>query len=333
MNNGVTSLLSSLPNRPIAKFWVVTCYFNPLRYENRFKNFLTFARTLKGQHVNLLAVELAASDDDAHLSANLATKYVRVYADDVLWAKERLLNIALAHLPPECTQVCWCDCDLIFERRDWAAQCSRMLNSHAVVQPYRIGVFLLANETPENHGSRYTPLESFAAHYLRTGRKTLVNSPEVLASHPGYAWAARRDVLERCGRLYDRCILGHGDMVMALAFCHDAARDGPLPEAWDRHWDPGWSDALKADARSWQRRASEVVAGDVSFLQGRVFHLYHGLPKRRNYERRGQALKHFDPAKHIELHDSGTWKWTAEAKTARLDQAIQMYFKERREDE
>ena len=71
---GVTSLLGTLPNRPIAKFWVITCYFNPLRYESRFRNYLSFAQGLRRQNVNLLTVELAASDDQAHLSEAMSTK-------------------------------------------------------------------------------------------------------------------------------------------------------------------------------------------------------------------------------------------------------------------
>ena len=333
IQHGVTSLLGSLPNRPLSRFWVVTCYFNAMRYETRFKNYLTFAQSLRDQNVNLLTVELAESDSEAHLNHSLSTKYVCIHAKDVLWAKERLLNIALDHLPPECRQVGWCDCDIIFGKPTWAHECSRMLCRHKVIQPFTKAIFMGPGEMPNTHSLRYTPLESFASLYNRMGRRSLINSPNVLHSHPGYVWAARRDVLERMGRFYDKCILGHGDMVMALAFCHDRETHGPIPLDWDRHWDPKWSDQLKQDVRNWQQSASEVVAGDVACTLGTIYHLYHGTPKRRNCDKRGMALRDFDPDEHIQMNAAGVWTWTDSARAIGLDKAAQQYFRQRREDD
>jgi hypothetical protein len=134
---------------------------------------------------------------------------------------------------------------------------------------------------------------------------------------------------------YDRCILGHGDMVMALAFCHNPQLEGEIPDdTWETHWDPGWSDTLKKDARAWQRKASHVVAGDVGFCNGEIYHLFHGCKKNRNYDHRGKALTNFDPAIHLHL-DKTThmWAWTRQAHEDGLVQACLKYFKNRKEDD
>lgn len=319
-------------HRCLDEFWVITCYFNPLRYENRFKNYLTFAQALRRQNVNLLTVELAASDDAAHLTDKLCNKYVRVLAQDVLWAKERLLNVALENLPDACTQVCWADCDILFHRKNWARVCSDMLRRHRVVQPFSTAIFLGPQETPTNH-AQFRPSNGFARYYhLHMGQMSMVNTDHVLKSHPGYAWAARRDVLERMQGFYDKCILGHGDIVMALAFCHNVERDGAIPDEWEPHWNPGWSDLLYNDIRRWQREASRVVDGDVAFMNGQIYHLWHGPRKNRDYEQRGRALAHFDPDEHLVL-SGNMWTWSPRALDDGLAQACVAYFHKRREDD
>lgn len=258
----------------------------------------------------------------------------RTVQPDVLWAKERLLNIGLQNLPPECTQVCWCDCDVLFKRPRWAQLCSELLKRHRVVQPFATTVFLGPAETPEKH-TQFRTSPGFARFYTHTMRqKSLINTDQVLLSHPGYAWAARRDVLERMGGFYDRCILGHGDIVMALAACHSLVRDGPIPEEFEPGWSPDWGAALTQDVREWQRRPSAIVDGDVAYVQGEVYHLWHGPKRNHNYGNRGALIRDYDPAKHLEPSPtSDMWRWSQEAKRIGLDQRCLAYFKARREDD
>lgn len=322
-----------LEQRSTDEFWVITCYFNPCNYETRLRNYLQFSKGLSDQNVNLLTVELCTSVETAHLRDGVGTKYVRVVADDVLWAKERLLNVALKHLPLECTQVCWCDCDILFQRANWARMCSELLRRHRVVQPFTAAVWLGPDETPAKH-TRFRPSTSFAR-YFRYDRRslTVVGSDDILRSHPGYAWAARRDVLDRIGGFYDKCILGHGDIIMAMAFCHNPQVYGDIPtNEWERHWDPGWSSELKKDVRAWQRAASQEVAGDVNCCPGEIFHLFHGCKKNRDYDRRGSALAAFRPSEHLVLRND-VWAWTPQAKCDGLVDACLAYFKNRREDD
>lgn len=312
--------------------WVVTCYFNPCNYASRRENYRRFRAELARQRVPVLLVELAASDAAAHWTKDSATRYLRVLETDVLWAKERLLNLGIAALPAKCTAVCWCDCDVLFARDDWATACVERLKRHRVVQPFGSSVFLAPDETPERH-CRYRPSISMARHFVQhTGRRSYSGTDQVLVPHPGYAWAARREVLARIGGLYDRTVLGHGDLVMGLAFCHDPRRSELPAKEWEPHWDPGWSRALLKHARAWQRRAADVVQGDVGFVHGAIYHLWHGPPKRRQYHTRGAALAGFDPAAHVAVAPSGALRWTAPARAAGIPDQVQAYFASRRED-
>lgn len=325
------ALHNSSSTNPLPQFYVITTYFNPCHYANRFENYLRFARGLRDQHVNLLTVELS-HNNSFDLSPDVCDKYVPVQQTDVLWAKERLLNIALQQLPPECTQVCWVDCDILFQRPQWAFLCSELLKNHRVVQPFGTCIFLGPDESPTKHKS-FQPNGSFARYYIHAlQQKTFINSPDVLKAHPGYAWAARREVLERIQGFLDICILGHADLAMGLAFCHALHRDGPIPDTWEKYWDPGWGPALKTAVRQWQQRVCAVVHGDVSYVQGEIYHLWHGPSKARQYTSRGELLKEFDPAIHISRTEAGLWAWTDAAKTLALDKKILKYFENRKED-
>lgn len=327
----------------LAKFWVVSCYFNPCNYTNRASNYLRFAEGLRKQNVNLLMVQLRRHSDEVTIPAHTCTKVVDVIEPDVLWAKERLLNIALKSLPPECTQVCWCDCDILFGRDDWAMACSHLLEYHKVLQPFQEAIFLAPNETPQNH-TRFLPNTSFAYRHAQRRRQGLFgfashhqqtsqDAEAIYSAHPGYAWAAQREVLERINGLCDICIMGHGDLVMALAFTHDPALEGPLPDQWTGQWEPAWSNLLKLEVRRWQQHASEVVAGDVIACLGRIYHLWHGPKRARQYHQRAHLLCDFNPARHLQRSPgSDTWQWTPLAKSIGLDQRAEAYFAKRNED-
>ena len=97
--------------------WAITSYFNPAGYRNRLENFRKFRRRLA---VPLLAVEFRYGER-FELEDGDADLLLRLPGRDVLWQKERLLNVAMTHLPAECTAVASLDCDVVFERDDWGA--------------------------------------------------------------------------------------------------------------------------------------------------------------------------------------------------------------------
>lgn len=315
-------------------FWCVTCYFNPKHYANRYHNYYRFWEGLQRQRVKLLTIELAFSENDYDLRESDATVMVRRCCSSVMWHKERLLNIAIASLPEECTKVCWLDCDILFGRADWAEVTSKALDAHPIVQPFGTAIFMGPDETPADHG-RFRPTPSFARYYVHNHRcNSLIGSRMLLGPHhPGYAWAARREVLDAMGGLYDRCVLGHADLVMAAAYTHCVARDGPMPEGWEPHWDPGWSFELKEHIRAYQARVADAVQGDINYVGGTIYHMWHGSKKHRGYDVRGQILDAFDPEVHIVARSGDSlYEWTPAAHRIKLPINVGKYFSNRKED-
>ncbi len=112
--------------------WAITAYFNPIRYQRKRANYRIFRQHLG---LPLIAIELAygvdfeLADDDAEI-------LIRRRGGDVLWQKERLLNLALQALPDECRKVAWVDCDVVFGATDWAERTCALLDSAMLVQPF-----------------------------------------------------------------------------------------------------------------------------------------------------------------------------------------------------
>ena len=90
--------------------------------------------------------------------------------------------------------------------------------------------------------------------------------------------------------------------------------------------------ARKEHYLSWAHGFYEETQGKVGHIPGRMFHLWHGDFKDRQYTRRYDILTEhsFDPVKDITLDNQGLWKWTSDK--PRLHKAVRDYFRSRYED-
>src|SRR5579862_2773739 len=113
-------------------FSVITSYFNPNRYRTRRVNYEIFRRSMEVSKIPCLTVECVFPGARPELAES--DELIRIHAKDVMWQKERLLNLALGRLPGESEIVAWLDCDVLFENRDWAVEAFRELQNHKIVQ-------------------------------------------------------------------------------------------------------------------------------------------------------------------------------------------------------
>src|SRR5690242_12714716 len=114
--------------------WAITSYFNPIHYRSRRSNYHLFREQL---NLPLVAVELSF-DGHFELTSDDAEILIQKSGGDVMWQKERLLNIAMANLPTECQSVVWIDCDVVFQRTDLAEQILRELERAPLVQLFSL---------------------------------------------------------------------------------------------------------------------------------------------------------------------------------------------------
>jgi len=304
------------PIKLAGDLWGVTTWFNLRRHPLPLQNLQTFCRRVREQGLKLLIVELAFGDAPFELHEDLCDLLIRRRTQTVLWQKERMLNLGIAHLPPACDKVAWLDGDLIFENDDWVAQTSQLLESYVVVQPYETACWLPRDtETMPADAQRgiaegrYLPgMVRGLSSYATDAERNRALGNYLYAGHTGFAWSARRSLLERHG-LYDRDIAGGGDVAIAHSLLGDE-------EFWQgKRFYCRWLTAnTLADIARWGRAVHQDVAGSIAWTPGRVLHLWHGSIRSRHYTTRLKILHNsaFDACSDLAIDETGCWRWNSD---------------------
>ena len=285
-----------------------------MRYRRRYANYRAFRERL---NVPLVAVELA-NGDDFELTEEDADVLIQLGDGDVLWQKERLLNVALGSLPASCRKVAWVDCDIVFADEDWAGRVDALLERFMLVQPFsHVRHTDTDGEVMSTQPSAALAIASGLAGTSEFGRPTL-RGPG--STNNGLAWAARRELLDEAG-FYDACVVGGGDLAMV------AAAHGRFDVATRN-----MSDAQADHYLAWARPYHETVRSETGFSDGLVSHLWHGDVEDRRYRDRHDGLKRFgfDPARDIAHTADGAWRWNTPKPG--LHAHVRSYFASRNED-
>lgn len=311
---------------PSADPWAITVYFNPLRWRRRLENYRNFRRHLT---VPLLAVELGY-DGRFELGPDDADVLIQLPGRDVLWQKERLLNLALAALPAEVERVACLDSDVILGRADWPAAACRLLEDYPLIHLYSEVYYLPEDHPPVVPGPDSSLPRVAGAAYLRARGQTPLTicqgSPDPSSSLPpvvyGMAWAFRRELFARHG-WYDAFIMGGATRATCYAAfgLHEQA-----PASFQ------FNEPMRRYYLNWAEPFYRAVQGRWGYLPGPLAHLWHGDLVRRGYRRRYQLLARFDfdPFEDIALDEHGIWRWNS-AKPE-LHQAVHDFFASRQED-
>jgi hypothetical protein len=299
-------------------FGVITCYFNPEGYRSKLRNYCLFRESLRVSGIPCLTIECLFPGRSSELPG---CDVYTVMARDTMWQKERLLNLATARLPESWRTVAWLDCDVLFENRNWAMDAVEQLDHHAAVQLFSEVVRLPKGESWGRRGEERW--DAFAA-IAKTHPNQLLWANFARHGHTGFAWAAHRDLLTRHG-LYDGCITGSGDHMMAHAFAGDWTGD-----CIDRIL--GANHAHQTHFRNWAQGVYSSVRARVSYVPGALFHLWHGDYADRQYDMRNRELAffNFDPGTDLRIGDGGCWEWATDDPTLRAWGTD--YFVSRRED-
>jgi hypothetical protein len=259
-----------------AQLHVVAVVSNPLRFASRVKLTEEFCRQQLAAGVSLTLVECALGER-AYMFANLDPRinYVPVRHTTICWHKESLINIGLSRLPRSAEYIAWIDADIMFRSPTWAVDIIHALQQFAVIQPW---------ETALDLGPRGEVLElhtSFCSLFVQNKPIYPTWRKGYTFGHPGYAWAARREIIDQIGGLYDDAILGSADHNQALAMIGRATETFPVDI----------SPEFTASQLAWQARAKHFVGQRIGFLGGTIEHGFHGPKARREYISRWDILR------------------------------------------
>jgi hypothetical protein len=117
---------------------VVTCYFNPIRYESRKRLTTDHLNHLLDTGVRPVLVECQLGErpfEFADFSPHIT--HVPVRSKTVLWNKESCIRIGMQRIPdPDWKWVAWTDADIYFRKNDWGKETVHALQQYDIVQPW-----------------------------------------------------------------------------------------------------------------------------------------------------------------------------------------------------
>ena len=222
----------------------------------------------------------------------------------------------------------WLDSDLIFLNDDWVPETAELLDQYPVVQPFGWMTYLPADQGSE-YGTEKLPTlplgQGVGGVYHGAGLGVsqfgeLCFRANFVIGHPGFAWAARREVITSAG-FYDRSIIGGGDRIMLNGFTgHGAGYFRKVPHA------------MAEDVRAFGRRLLPLVGpANVSYTAGVVLHIWHGDRANRDYTHRYEILKSnaYDPVRDVRVNEQGVLEWATDK--PKLHREVTEYFNNRKE--
>lgn len=286
-----------------SNIWAITSYYNPISYKRRLSNFKIFKNKLT---IPLLTVELSTSNN-FELKSSDSEVLIQVQSNSVLWHKERLLNIALKHIPKHVDYIAWLDCDVIISNPFWTNEVIEKLSSYKLVQLFSNLTDMHQSEEIESNGSINQNITGYSVAYLSEENKLSAEdyNPSQTGSVRrclfGLGWAAEKRIIETCG-FYDAMVIGSGDRAMACAGYgrfEDAINVAKMSEVRKKHY------------LNWAYKFHELIEGKISYLDNKLVHLWHGdLSNRKYVERHSDFSKlDFNPFEDIILNDFDCWEW------------------------
>lgn len=293
---------------------VVTAIFNPHRYKSRIKLYRDFEKYVADAGAKLYTVELAFNTREFIVSEESDPTDIRLRTKAELWHKEKMINLGIQRLPSDWEYVAWVDADVIFSRPDWATETVELLQHYPIIQMFGEAIDLTPNyeilKTYTGIMSAYQQgiLPSFGGRYDKT--------------HPGFAWAARRDALNNLGGLFDTAVLGSADRHMAFAFM----------DCVDKSYPKGISAGYVEQLQLWQTRCRKYIKKNVGYMPGSLLHFWHGKKVDRRYQDRWKILlKHqYDPEFDLKPDTQGLYQFSE--RCPQLEYDIRKYFQARNED-
>jgi hypothetical protein len=335
INGGKAAFKSVLPERELA---VVSCFFNPAGSHRRVANFQAYLSAMRNSGVRCLVVELAFGANEFAIVGH--DDVIRLRTNDVLWHKERLLNIGIETLLAEgYRKIAWLDGDVEFADANWPLELANRLEHANLCQVFEsIGVQEHENGPPIVAPSAVKYFRETGRLYQQPARRGRPMLNGILkGGQSGFGWAARAEVLRQV-RLFEGAVVGGGDKLIYIASLAEDFTSKSFAQlsqsriACSACGHRNRSEAYTAQLTDWAQRWSAAVAGKVDYARLYITDMYHGKRDDRGYMSRHDILyrNDFDPAADLYHDATGCLAWREG--TDALKREVEAYFLSRRED-
>lgn len=276
---------------------IVSCYFNPQKSPYRLKAFKIFYESIK--HLNHHIIECVIGDGQPELhdivpSDNRQT----VRTKNLLWHKEALLNRAIYRLPEKYKYIFWIDADVVFTNKNWLIESVDIFKNGLgskkqpinILQPFEYCVHLDKDQLEPEFDlafakAMYNPYgsivqrskrlwRSFSANYV-TNKVNAKSENYDVHGHVGFAWGATRELLNSIP-LYDKALIGGADHIIAHAAAGQIGHSC-IAKSFSEDID---------EVNKWSRDFSYFAQGKIGYVQGDLYHIWHGEIEKRQYLKR-----------------------------------------------
>ncbi len=304
---------------------IISCFFNPQNSPYRIKAFNIWYDSIK--HLNHKIIECVIGDAKPQLPEN--NNIERIYTESLLWHKETLLNKIISELPKKYKYVFWIDADVIFTNINWLTESvEQMKNGCTIIQPFEYCVHLDKDQLYpqfdlEFAKAMYDPHKGIVKESKRLWRSFCANwvTNQINArsenydvhGHVGFAWGATRELLDEVP-LYDKALIGGADHIIA----HAAA--GQIPHCCITK---SFKDDID-DVLNWSKLFYVYAKGKIGYVQGDLFHIWHGDIDKRDYFNR--IVNFTSKAKEINIKDKNGLYVSKDKESIKY---MKNYFKQR----
>ncbi len=289
----------------------ITSYYNPFRGKLRKKNYDIFRNFLG---IELMTVEWSR-EGNFELCEEDADYLIQISGGDILWQKERLLNIGLQRAKElGFSKLAFLDCDIVFSEPSWFENVDAALDNFSIVQCYSDAHYLpplsnteISREKLFSINPEYT-FASFVKGFLQNNRSMLVQNDSYekqaipsICGNPGLAIAVRIDKIFNW-KHYEANIVGGGDSLFM------AAVSDCMEELFTYR---SYTPAHKEHILKWQTERIPMNAR-ISYVNSPILHLWHGRIEERGYNDRWRILSDcsYVPERDLKLNGSGALTFT-----------------------
>lgn len=262
---------------------IVSCFYNPQNSQYRLLAFQKWYSSIK--HLNYRIIECLIGPDAKSQLPLDDPNIIRIKSDSLLWHKESLLNKAIESLPSKFQYVFWVDADVLFTNKNWLVEgVKRMKKGANIIQPFEYCVHLKQNEIEPSinvnwakthlNPKEFSVWRSFCATFVQNKDLALGENYDS-HGHVGFAWGAKRSVLEKCP-LYDRALIGGADHIIAHAATGYIHHPCVVK---------GFKDNID-EIDKWSRDFYLEVDAQIDYVPGDLHHIWHGDIAKRQYLKR-----------------------------------------------
>jgi len=287
----------------------ISTFFNLAGAQTRRNCLRRFLANLPAGEAPVFIVEGYLAGNTPELPAQIsgAVTTLHVPVTDIIWHKERLLNLAIERLPDVYDAVCWIDSDIVFLCENITDSIVAVLRDWPIAQPWQKLQALNehGNIVPRlsAHG---TPLWENSAAWAN---QCSPGNRDKIRGAPAGAICARRETIVAMGGIFDAALCSSNDLLFLRAiFNQPLLPDDPL----------ALSNSFVEYYDSYRSKAAATTRGALGHVAGDILHFFHGKCEFRQHEQQRLLLRKFDysPQQHLRICASGAYGWSETAPAA-----------------